>query len=166
VTLDSFLQGQKTSRAILTYSVFNSTDDQRRLFFYKPFLPIFDPETPSTSPSMPSHLFNTFSKSTRILTSFRCSGHSLRIETGQIREGIKDRKARTCLVCKSPDSIEDEKHFLLSCPSLAHIRDSPEFSTLPFDKSVHHILSPAHFPLNAIFLQKMSQTREEILSQI
>lgn len=167
--LSRFLSGQKNSRTVLTAPVYASTDQERKLHFYKPFLPELDPGLepldPRTSgPLIASYLLNSFSQSTRTLASFRCSGHSLRIEAGLIHEGIRDRKDRTCQVCGDPTAVEDESHFSLLCPSLAHIRALPEFSTLPFDLGIHELLSPAYFPTNADFLRKMLSARDGILN--
>lgn len=57
------------------------------------------------------------------LSRFRCSSHSLRVETDRhLPDAIKPaRHHRTCLICAS-DSVEDEGHFIFSCPLYAGLR--------------------------------------------
>ena len=60
---------------------------------------------------------------------FRISAHQLRIETGRYTKPHKTPlENRTCLLCDS-GAIEDEKHFLLQCPTYS-IERSTLFSTL------------------------------------
>ena len=47
------------------------------------------------------------------VTRFRLSNHKLMIEVGR-HQGLENREERVCPFC--PQSIEDEAHFLLSCP--------------------------------------------------
>ena len=63
-------------------------------------------------------------KQRNILTKFRLSAHSLRIETGRYEKcrdeggNVKkklDREQRKCLFCNL-DKVEDELHFLFECP--------------------------------------------------
>ena len=57
------------------------------------------------------------------LSRFRCSSHSLRVETDRhLPNAIKPaRHLRTCLICAS-SSVEDEDHFIFSCPLYAGLR--------------------------------------------
>ena len=55
----------------------------------------------------------------RAVAKFRCSDHSLRIETGR-RENITPDE-RKCLVCTS-SCVENEQHFLVDCQEYSDIR--------------------------------------------
>ena len=57
------------------------------------------------------------------LSRFRCSSHSLRVETDRHLPNASKpaRHLRTCLICAS-DSVEDEEHFIFSCPLYAGLR--------------------------------------------
>ncbi len=76
-------------------------------------------------------------ESRRWLAKFRCSDHSLRIETGR-RQGLKPEE-RICLMCDNM-TVEDEFHFLISCPKYDQLRlklfkyiseKVPNFDNLP-----------------------------------
>ena len=55
------------------------------------------------------------------MAQFRCGVLSLRIETGRfVGEQVGDRLCRFCDL----NLVEDEKHFLLVCPSYMNLRDS------------------------------------------
>ena len=58
----------------------------------------------------------------RALSNFRCSGHSLNIETG--RHQNIDRELRYYNYCLKSNicSIEDELHMLLLCPLYSNLR--------------------------------------------
>ena len=56
------------------------------------------------------------------LARFRCSSHSLEIELGRRhRELVEDRLCKTCQKVGSY-AVEDEYHFLLSCPAYSSLR--------------------------------------------
>ena len=58
-----------------------------------------------------------------VMAQFRCGVLPLRIETGRfVGEQVRD----TCRLCRFCDLnlIEDEKHFLLVCPSYVNLRDA------------------------------------------
>ena len=55
------------------------------------------------------------------LTRFRCSAHKLMIEEGRYRRPKIARGLRKCSLC-SMDVVEDEYHFLLTCPAYSDIR--------------------------------------------
>ena len=52
------------------------------------------------------------------ITKFRCSDHTLEIESGRHKNIKVDE--RTCKVCKT--EIEDERHFLFACPLYVELR--------------------------------------------
>ena len=58
----------------------------------------------------------------RLLANFRCSGHDLMIEKG--RHSNIDRASRFCKNCEAQNiyRIEDEIHFLITCPMFADLR--------------------------------------------
>lgn len=58
----------------------------------------------------------------RLLANFRCSGHDLMIEKG--RHSNIDRASRFCKHCEAQNiyRIEDEIHFLITCPMFADLR--------------------------------------------
>ena len=55
------------------------------------------------------------------LTRFRCSSHSLEIETARYNRNHIDRADRICKCCNM-NMTEDEHHFLLICPAFSEIR--------------------------------------------
>ena len=86
-------------------------------------------------------------ESRRWLAKFRCSDHSLRIETGR-RQGLKPEE-RICLMCDNM-TVEDEFHFLISCPKYDQLRlklfkyiseKVPNFDNLPQRHKFTYILS-------------------------
>ena len=54
-----------------------------------------------------------------VITRWRLSCHSLRIETGRYQRPALPRNERTCTVCKI---LEDEHHALFVCPAHTFIR--------------------------------------------
>jgi hypothetical protein len=66
----------------------------------------------------PYLLFGTKQQRT-LLTKFRISAHNLNIEKGRYI-GTKDED-RICNLCKN--NIEDEVHFLITCPLLEKFRE-------------------------------------------
>ena len=58
------------------------------------------------------------SRSRRLVSRFRCSGHGLHEDTGQFKpvEQRVDREQRFCPVCAS-DTAEYEHHFVFDCPA-------------------------------------------------
>ena len=55
-----------------------------------------------------------------MITKWRLSSHSLRIEKGRYTSPLTPRHERTCSVC--PLAIEDEQHVLFNCPLYSNIR--------------------------------------------
>ena len=66
----------------------------------------------------------TNSKHRIAMTKLRLSGHSLEIETG--RYNNTERENRLCSYCQTMGNktIEDEMHFLVSCPMYKELRDN------------------------------------------
>jgi len=87
------------------------------------------------------------SKSSRaILAQFRCGISPLKIEIGRFYN--IPLELRLCELC-SPDSIEDEKHFLLECPEYSDEREllynaadeiNPHFNALESDKKLEFLM--------------------------
>lgn len=61
----------------------------------------------------------------RALTKLRLSNHCLKIEKGRYKRPIIPREDRVCEFCIEQGNrvVEDEVHFLLSCPALSELRD-------------------------------------------
>ena len=55
----------------------------------------------------------------RLLSRFRCGCHSLHVDTGQWVD--TKREDRLCQVCHSSKDVEDEQHFLFSCPAYSDV---------------------------------------------
>ena len=84
----------------------------------------------------------------RIITKLRLSDHCLAIESGRHTKPQTPREKRFCKEC--PNKIEDETHFILSCPSFSSERDTflesmqvlyPNFSSIPTDNQKMIFLS-------------------------
>jgi hypothetical protein len=70
---------------------------------------------------LPNYLEFPLSKEHKyFLAKIRISAHSLNIETG--RYNSTPHEQRLCKFC--PSSVEDEKHFILHCPTYQNIRNS------------------------------------------
>lgn len=83
------------------------------------------------------------------LSKLRLSAHSLRIETGRFSKNRIDINQRICLYCNR-DEIDDEKHFVLECPSLDIERnnmlhsitlDCPNYNNLSADQRLFYLLN-------------------------
>ena len=59
------------------------------------------------------------SSNRRLLNRFRCGCH-LRVDTGRWVD--TKREDRLCQVCHSSRGVEDEQHFLFSCPAYSDVR--------------------------------------------
>ena len=74
-----------------------------------------------TSPGFEKYLDQiTCVKKRTALTKFRISNHTLMIEKGRHSNPKMAKELRFCPFC--PNKVEDEKHFLLECPTYEHIR--------------------------------------------
>ncbi len=120
---DSTGTSNKGGNKLRTYAIF------KRIFHCEPYTKLSDKE------------------SRRWLAKFRCSDHSLRIETGR-RQGLKPEE-RICLMCDNM-TVEDEFHFLISCPKYDQLRlklfkyiseKVPNFDNLPQRHKFTYILS-------------------------
>ena len=56
----------------------------------------------------------------RLLSRFRCGCHGLHVDTG--RWVHTKREDRLCQPCHSSRDVEDEQHFLFSCPAYSDVR--------------------------------------------
>ena len=56
----------------------------------------------------------------RLLSRFGCACHGLHTDTGRWVE--TKREDRLCQVCHSSKDVEDEQHFLFSCPAYSDVR--------------------------------------------
>ena len=70
-------------------------------------------------PGIEPYLYITNRNHRQALTRFRLSAHHLHIETGRWSKTPVEN--RICKMCDNQD-IEDEQHFLLSCPSFSELR--------------------------------------------
>ena len=88
-----------------------------------------------------------------VLAKFRTSSHTLAIETGRHGQS-QPRTERICLFCKinlDITVIEDECHFLISCPAYTNIRNH----------YIKHILDKFNVN-NELKMYNMLKTRNEI----
>jgi hypothetical protein len=81
-----------------------------------------------------------------LVTKFRLSNHRLMIEVG--RHNNTPKELRYCPFC--PNIVENEKHFMFTCPSYTHLRKRylepvcnsiPSFQYLPHDAKLQALLS-------------------------
>ena len=56
----------------------------------------------------------------RLLSRFRCGCYGLHVDTGRWVD--TKREDRLCQVCHSSRDVEDEQHFLFSCPAYSDVR--------------------------------------------
>ena len=95
-----------------------------------------------------------------IITRWRLSNHSLRIETGRYETPPLSRNERKCKLC---DIIEDEKHVIFHCPIYNIIRQS--FRDLfTSNITVGSFLDPPNTLTNrvAVFLHGIERIREKM----
>ena len=105
------------------------------------------------------------------MAQFRCGVLPLRVETGRfVGEKVEDRICRFC----DFNTVEDEKHFLLMCPSYSTLRDTylgvimnnDDFRQLTEDEKLNSFLNNyprkiAKFLLKAFLIRRgrIYQTR-------
>ena len=65
----------------------------------------------------------------RLLSKFRCGCHGLHVDTGRWVDTT--REDRLCQICYSSKVVEDEQHFLFSCPAYSDVRQLPVFFSRP-----------------------------------
>ena len=99
-------------------------------------------------------------KDRKIISKFLCSNHRLRIETGRHIGTLREN--RICKLCEM-NRVEDEKHFLLECPTYDTIRrDSPiVFENYDEPEAIFNLEKP---PIIADFLRKSCDTRDQLLA--
>ena len=94
-----------------------------------------------------------------ILAKFRLSCHSLAIETGRYTRPPLPPEERVCQVC---NVTEDEKHFLLQCPTTCSL---PEFQSL-MTLANNYIPNFIYLPLDTQFSTLMSSHHQQIIHNI
>ena len=94
-----------------------------------------------------------------ILTKFRLSCHFLAIETGRYTRPPLPPEERVCQVC---NVTEDEKHFLLQCPTTCSL---PEFQSL-MALANNYIPNFVYLPLDTQFSTLMSSHHQQIIHNI
>ena len=138
--------------------------ESARLRTYREFKSALEPEQYLSS--------ITVMKYKRALARFRCPSHKLRVESGRHENVLLT--VRCCPFCVLFDVsvIEDEYHFLMSCPLYADDRavHIPKYYyTFPSREKFNYLLSNANSKLNfqlAIFIFKSFQTRERFLKEV
>ena len=58
----------------------------------------------------------------KVISQLRLGSHNLEIEKGRHQKPKTPIHERLCKICKSDDNIEDEVHFLMSCPAYDDLR--------------------------------------------
>ena len=95
-----------------------------------------------------------------IITRWRLSNHTLKIETGRYENPPLIRNERKCKCC---DIVEDEKHVIFVCPAYNNLRQS--FSSLFVkNNSVGSFLDPPYNEANKVagFLYAIEKVREKM----
>ena len=116
-----------------------------------------------------------------IIAKLRLSDHCLAIESGRHTKPQTPREKRFCKEC--PNKIEDETHFILSCPSFSSERNTflesmqvlyPNFSSIPTENQKMIFLSTNEdgnffIPLFTVFdyhLQETSNKPRKKIEQV
>ena len=87
---------------------------------------------------MESYLYKVSNyKYRQAITRLRISSHDLMIEKG--RHILIDNKDRLCPICKDKNAIEDEIHFIVSCPLYSQERDT-FYSGIELDRNIIEVL--------------------------
>ena len=122
----------------------NSMRNSKGLRTYKMFKSKF---------AMEDYLINLHDfESRKIVAKFRCSDHTLMIETGRHKK--IDLEERMCKMC-SQKTVEDERHFLLECPAYNKVR-----------KSLMKHVNPIEDDLNNQFIQLMASSNQNVIYDI
>ena len=95
----------------------------------------------------------------QIITKFRCSNHPLEIERGRYRG--KPRSERLCKLC-TLNEIENEEHFLLSCPFYDYVKEKHYLSEITNVNEFMDSLEPATL---AKYLIESFELRQKQLEQ-
>ena len=103
--------------------------------------------------AMEDYLINLHDfESRKIVAEFRCSDHTLMIETGRHKKiDLEERMCKTC----SQKRVEDERHFVLECPAYNKVR-----------KSLLKHLDPNEGDLNGQFIQLMASSNPNVIYDI
>ena len=91
-------------------------------------------------------------ESRKIVAKFRCSDHTVIIETGHHKE--IDLEERMCKMC-SQKMVGNERHFLLECPAYNKVR-----------KSLLKRVDPNEDDLNNQFNQLMASSNQNVIYDI
>ena len=110
-------------------------------------------------------------KNRTALTKFRLSNHRLMIEKGRHSKPIVSKELRFCPFC--PSIVEDEKHFLLVCPTYEYIRADlyseakKVFTTTnqPHDNRFLKLMSDVTAPSASRFVSRAMELRDFLLSK-
>ena len=104
----------------------------------------------------------------KLLSRFRLSNHSLEIEKGRHQKPKVPAHLRLCKVCKSDVNIENEAHFLLSCPAYDELRQLYFNIRRECGLDCDDFISILNCEITCFYvakmLQKMFKTRKVILS--
>ena len=136
-------------------------NNSSKLSTYSSFKSLLEPE---------KYMHCISNRSYRIaLAKFRCSNHSLYIESGR-KQGI-DVTERTCKFCEtiSHSVIEDEYHFLCKCPLYHNQRKEllPNLEDCTYYEFTT-VMSSSKYPIiNSVakFIHEANVTRDEFLSE-
>ena len=113
-------------------------DDKNKLFLYKQL---------KSSLSKEFYLSSENFEHRKLITKFRISDHNLEIEKGRYYKIPREQR-----LCKSCETIEDEKHFILKCKLNESLRkatfqnytnENSNFTNLTDDQKLLFILCPA-----------------------
>ena len=111
-------------------------------------------------------------KNRTALTKFRISNHRLMIEKGRHSKPKVPKELRFCHFC--PNSVEDEKHFLLVCPTYKYIRSDlyseakkvfSKITNQPRDYRFLQLMSDVTAPSVSQFISRAMELREFLLSK-
>ena len=126
-----------------------------------------------TSPGYEKYLDQiTCLKMRTALTKFRISNHTLMIEKGRHSKPKVPKELRFCHFC--PNSVEDEKHFLLVCPTYKYIRSDlyseakkvfSKITNQPHDYRFLQLMSDVTAPSVSQFISRAMELREFLLSK-
>ena len=96
----------------------------------------------------------------KIITRWRLSCHTLRIETGRYERPFILRKDRVCTLC---NVLEDEEHVIFVCPAY-HIIRNKYHQLLGINNTIEFILNPKreYITETAKLLYDIESTRKDM----
>ena len=104
----------------------------------------------------------------KVISQLRLGSHNLEIEKGRHQKPKTPIHERLCKICKSDDNIEDEVHFLMSCPAYDDLRQ--KFFKIRSDLGLSNVnfydiitCDKTYFNL-AKLLQKMFKRRKSLIN--